>query len=44
MYTSELFEEIKSKIALSPSAEYELKKILKCLDGKTIDDDLEESE
>lgn len=42
MYTSELFEEITTTLKLSPSAEYELKNILRGLDGEEIEDDLEE--
>lgn len=42
MYTSELFNEITDRILLNPTAEYELKKILICLDNKEMWNDLEE--
>ena len=44
MNTSELFEDITSIVLLGPSAEYELKRILRRLDGKTIVDDLVDDE
>lgn len=42
MTTTELFEEITNALSLSPTAEYELKNILRGLDGETIEDDLED--
>ena len=44
MYISELFEEITEKILLSPSAQYELKIILKSYDGEELIDDMDEDE
>ena len=42
MYISELFDEITEKILLSPSAQYELKIILKSYDGEELIDDMDD--
>ena len=42
MTTTELFEEITEAILLSPTAEYELKNILRGLDVETIEDNIDD--
>lgn len=44
MYISELFEEITDSILLSPTAQYELKIILKSHDGEELIDDIDDTE